>query len=74
MNDNKPAENTAVEFKPYHSKSFGKSEAATLRLSVPDADALFIILILVYSEVTTHPPVSFGAKLSHNLAIAIASG
>lgn len=68
-----PAETVAVEFKPYLSKTFRKSEAATLRVSIPDVESVFVILFLVYSQVTERSPITLGAKFSDAIAAAISS-
>lgn len=53
----------AVEFKPYRSKLIGKTKSAALGVFVSDADSVFIILFLIFSEVTRRPQVSVLEKM-----------
>ncbi|KAF9460048.1 hypothetical protein BDZ94DRAFT_1266793 [Collybia nuda] len=55
VQDDEPTPSPAVELTPYRSKTFGKADPAMLMISVPDADSVFLILILVYSHLTELP-------------------
>ncbi|RDB20575.1 hypothetical protein Hypma_012152 [Hypsizygus marmoreus] len=56
LNDT-PEETSSVEFKPFHSNLAGKAHPATITVqsSVTEHDALFVIIVLLYSELTEHP-------------------
>ncbi|KAF9460052.1 hypothetical protein BDZ94DRAFT_1324341 [Collybia nuda] len=55
VQDDRSAPSPAVEFTPYRSKTFGKADPATLLVSVPDGDSIFLVLILIYSHLTELP-------------------
>ncbi|KAG6907931.1 hypothetical protein DXG01_006861 [Tephrocybe rancida] len=75
LNGDTAEEQTSAEFKLYKSKLIGDSVPATITFnpSVSESDALFLLMALIYSEVTEHPPPSLSRGFSDNVARAIAA-
>ncbi|KAG6828519.1 hypothetical protein H0H92_007737 [Tricholoma furcatifolium] len=61
LRDDTAEPKACVEFTLYQSKVIGNSTAATVTVdpSVSDADALFLLMALIYCESTEHPPNKF---------------
>ncbi|KAF9457644.1 hypothetical protein BDZ94DRAFT_1326103 [Collybia nuda] len=73
--DNPPSDTVVIEFKPYRSKTFGKADAAELRISVSDKDAIFVILFLIYLQIIEGPRFSFMDRMLGDLfASSMSSG
>ncbi|KAF9469476.1 hypothetical protein BDZ94DRAFT_1293212 [Collybia nuda] len=56
VGDDLSTETLAIKFKPYYPKAFRTGEPAKLGVSVADEDSTFIILFLIYLQITEGPP------------------
>ncbi|KAF5376244.1 hypothetical protein D9615_008472 [Tricholomella constricta] len=74
--DDEPEGTSSAEFKLYRAKIIGESVPAsvTYRASVSESEALFILLAVLYCEITEHAPSTRCTGISDNIARAITFG